>query len=332
MPLRIKCRSCGRELLLEEVFSGTYCRCQHCRSLTQVPRIPQWDAKRPAVRPAKPPLASRQPSAGSAGASRAAREPAPHRTSFFNRLRSPAALATLMFVAASGIAATAWQVSSPSSTPPPDQSFLAALEVIPAGGEEVSIASDDPLLAMRTADPLKYYFGLPISGGTIGYVVDGDSAMAPYIDNLVFITNSVNEALEPGSCRFGVIMATGEHRGTLLEIHEPSTDLIGARTALTSRLPGGRTDLSKALSKTANWFADTIFLGLAKHVDEHELNMLVENAEQTGAITHVIAFGEAAKQDLSAISQATDGTFLRITDDMLNDLVARVQESQAQGR
>jgi hypothetical protein len=133
-------------------------------------------------------------------------------------------------------------------------------------------------------------------------------------------------------------MATGEHRGTLLEIHAPSTDLIGARTVLTSRLPAGRTDLSGALSKTANWFADTIFLGLAKHVDEHELELLVENAEQTGAITHVIAFGEAAKQDLSAISAATDGEFLQVTDDMLSDLVARVQESQlarlaqAQGR
>jgi hypothetical protein len=253
-------------------------------------------------------------------------------------MRSPTTLATVILVSASGIAAIAWHVSSPPPPQLPDQRLLAHQATSPESDADTAVLNDDPMLAMLTADPLKTYFGLSMAGGTIGYVVDGDSAMAPYIDNLAFITNAVNEAIEPGTCRFGVIMATGEHRGTLLEIHAPSTDLIGARTVLTSRLPAGRTDLSGALSKTANWFADTIFLGLAKHVDEHELELLVENAEQTGAITHVIAFGEAAKQDLSAISAATDGEFLQVTDDMLSDLVARVQESQlarlaqAQGR
>jgi hypothetical protein len=184
------------------------------------------------------------------------------------------------------------------------------------------------LARFRHADPLTSYCGFELDQRTIGFVVDGDIAMGEYIDSLAFITNAVIGAMAPGKHRVGVVMATGQQGRTVFEVMQPSTDLVGATTALTAQLPAGRTDLAKALAKTANWYADSLFLILAKPVSDAEMAMLKENAEQSGARTHVIALGHAAEQDLSRIAAATRGQYLPMTDAMLAEQVKRVQQAQ----
>jgi hypothetical protein len=187
---------------------------------------------------------------------------------------------------------------------------------------------DSPVARFREAHPLANYFGVELDSDTIGIVVDGDVAMGAYIDSLTFITNAVIAAMPPGEHRVGVVMATGQQGRTLLEVMQPSTDLVGARTAMTAQLPAGRTDLPRALATTADWDADLLFLILAKPVSDAEMALLTEHAEQSRAITHVIAFGQAAEQDLTPIAAATGGQYLPVTDGMLAKQVNRVQQAQ----
>ena len=191
--------------------------------------------------------------------------------------------------------------------------------------------SVDPKESLRSADPITHYFGIPLSGKTIGYIVDGDATMASYIDNVATLTNSVNEAIEKGTKRFGVMLAIERDGKTVVEAAEPSTDLEGARAVLTGQLASGRTDLSKALSVASNWYADEIFLVLSKPMDDDQLAILTQGAEQTSAVVHVIALGPAAQQDLSPIAKATGGMFVPVTDAEITQLVDRQNEAKSRG-
>ncbi|HKQ50648.1 MAG TPA: hypothetical protein VJZ71_21435 [Phycisphaerae bacterium] len=191
--------------------------------------------------------------------------------------------------------------------------------------------SVDPKESLRTADPITHYFGIPHSGKTIGYIVDGDATMAAYIDNVATLTNSVNEAIEKGTKRFGVMLAVERDGKTVVESAEPSTDLEGARAILTGQLASGRTDLSKALSVASNWYADEIFLVLSKPVSADQMEVLTQGAEQTSAVVHVIALGPAAQQDLSPIAKATGGTFVPVADAEITQLVDRQNEAKSRG-
>ncbi|MBN2563543.1 MAG: hypothetical protein JXQ75_21700 [Phycisphaerae bacterium] len=326
MPLAVKCGSCGRELLIEEVYSGAHCRCRYCRKLIRVPSHPQYTPKRPSVRPDAPPLA---------GARRTASLPSPVKTpppssarkkTRVNYLRSPATIAAIVLTATAGLAVAAWLVATPQGVQvadllPPD----ADLGLSPEPIAEPSAAMDDPVLAMRTGNPLTTYFGFALEGEIVGYVVDGDNSMLPYIDAATLTTNTVNKSIEPGTRRYGIVRATSQEGHTVLEVYEPVSDLAGGRTILSPKLAGGNTDLSKALKKTEGWSADQIFLVLAKHIPDEQIPVLAQDAEQTYAVVNVIAFGEAAKQDLSPISDATGGKFLPITDPLLHDWVYRLE-------
>ncbi len=188
--------------------------------------------------------------------------------------------------------------------------------------ESEAPALTEAAIALASADPLQNYFGLPLAGQTIGYVVDGDSTMAGYIDQVAFLTNNVNAMIPPGSKRFGIAQPVGQNGQTRVEVAEPTSDLEGAKSLLLGRLPSGKTDLTKALAVTANWYPDQVFMVLAKPVDAKNLNFLVHGAEQTGAIVNVIALGAAAKQaELASISTATGGKFVPVNDETLNQLV-----------
>lgn len=184
-------------------------------------------------------------------------------------------------------------------------------------------------LAMATADPLKTYFGLPLDGGIIGYVVDGDTTMTPYIDQVARLTNGVNSAFVPGTKRYGIARAFGENDQTLVEVVEPVGDLEGSRQTLSNRAAAGKTNLNSALAVTSDWFADQVFLVLSKPVEASEIQRLASTAEQTGAIVNVIALGDAARQPkLAEVANATRGKFVPVSDAMLTDLVARQLAAQ----
>ncbi len=193
------------------------------------------------------------------------------------------------------------------------------------GGEPAALQEQS---AIATADPLYHYFGISLVSGTIGYVVDSDSTMAAYLDDVAFVTHAVNAVALAGSRQFGIVQAVSDPEGgQILKVHEPSTDLVGARTTLLGTLAGGETDLPQALSITTNWYADQIFVVLSKKIDEPQIERLREQALQTGAVTHVIALGEAAQQDLSSISEPTGGCYRPVSDEDLSRLVARCREA-----
>ncbi len=326
MPLRVKCCSCDCELVLDDAFGGSYCRCRHCRSLVHVPRNKAVGAARRANRPEQPPFAG-------------AREPAPAPVPVNVVTPSPtglgyrawqcrlhAAVATTVLIMTVGVGLTIIHLTS--SPPLPQVVKLDMSEPLIDDNPDQYVASDDPAVAIRTVDPLENYIGFPLTGDTIGYVVDGDGSMADFIDRVAFITNTVNESEGRNPRRIGVVMATGREEIIVSAIAEPSTDLIGARTVLTSRLPAGRTDLSAALRKTVGWYADTLFLVLAKPLDDGEIADLAEIAGQSGAVMNVIGLGEAAQQDLSPLAEKTGGKYLPVTDEMLTHLAERTEQSR----
>lgn len=198
--------------------------------------------------------------------------------------------------------------------------------------DRVNRSTNDPADAtanVLAVNPITHYFGIPLSGRTIGYIVDGDATMAPYIDDVAVLTNSVNESIEKGTRRFGVILAVARDGVTFVEAAEPTTELEGARSILTGRLASGRTDLTKALSVASNWYADEVFLVLSKPVDSRQMEVLKQGAEQTGAVVHVIGLGGAAEQDLSPIAKATGGTYVSVPDETLRKLVERQNDAKA---
>ena len=335
MPLRFKCRSCRRQLLLDEVFQGTHCRCQFCRSLLEVPRLSQYAAKRPAVRPDAPPLAASratQVRRSVDGASQAVPGsrllPSASRFGF----RSLAASSVFGVVL---LGALVWSLAAPDRGV--SNGFATSISLgMPNFDSESTRPSNAPpdavRLALLTANPSNTFFSIPVEGETIGYVVDSDESMRPYIQNLAYLSSTVNGALAPGR-RYGIVQAVNKSlwRG-FHETLQPFTDLVGASAVLERQLVGGKTDLSRAVALAEGWYADQLFLVLSKHIDDAEIERLTQHAEQTGAMTHVIALGEAAKQDLSAIANATGGRFIPVGDDLFRDHVKRTRERQAADR
>ncbi len=331
MPLRLKCRNCGHQLLLDSAFQGAQCRCQHCHRLIQVPYFPRHTRSRPTQRPDRPPLKMVTP------ASKAARsvqpnqsQPPDSRPRWIKLMRRR----PVLFGTVSLTVVTVCLVACLTSGSQPAASTLIA--VADAGTQPTDpsgisrLRGRGSLITETASNESKEgldYFGVPIKGETIGYVVDGDQTMAPFINDIALATNSVNERIPPGTKRFGIVQAVGGNGRTFLEVHEPGGDLQGSHGVLLSRLPSGSTDLSKALSIATGWYADEVFLVLSKPVEQPELDILRQNAAQTGAVVHVIAFGAAAKQDLSSIARPTGGEFVPVSDGDLKDFVHQQRES-----
>jgi hypothetical protein len=319
MPLRMKCTSCAKELALDPVFLGASCRCYHCRNLVLVPANGAASPTR--VRPAFPALAVASAAALRPNAVSPSLPTASLGTKF--ALNTTAAwIITGVTALSVGGGLTAWMhkarnrstaiVAAPVQPPKP-----------PVVAEDDDPAVFDSARAMRTANPRKSYFGVPLEGSTIGFVVDDDQTMAPYIDHLSTVTNGLLACLVPQNKRVGVVRPVSTEGSMILEAAQPSADLEGARSALVARLPSGKTDLIKGLAKTQLWYADQLFLVISKPISAEELPILTQTAEQTGAVTHVIALGAAAKQDLTALAQATHGQFIAVTDEQLNELAGK---------
>ena len=81
-------------------------------------------------------------------------------------------------------------------------------------------------------------------------------------------------------------------------------------------MSSGQTDLAAALSASADWGADQIFLVLADPLVSDSIEPLIQNAKQTGAELHVVALGEArsAAADLERIANAVGGSYREIDD------------------
>lgn len=324
MPLRIKCSHCARVLLLEDAFRGAGCRCQFCRGYMRVPVDSVTPPAR--IRPDHPPhLSSGIVATAAVGPRRPNAQPMSVATSShgLHRFVSTRSAQGGFLAAACGLIAVAvWSVvdfSSPDGTPrtphmiPP---VAVAPESMP-GESSVEWPTAPPPLA-RT------YFGVPVDGNLVAYIVDTDEAMKPYIGDLSFVTNLVNKSVFTGRReRFGIIRPGLSKRFSLMDVAERPGTLEDSETLLAARLPPESTDVYEALGVAFNSYADQVFLVLAKPLNADEVSRLTHRAEQTGAVTNVLALGPAARLDLSPIATATGGRYTALSDAQWNEWVTR---------
>jgi len=244
----------------------------------------------------------------------------PAAAGYWAGLRSPRAVVSFAAVLAALSGLFAWSPWTKPRGPEIDRFAAGPVSEIPgqsvpspgtAPTEAVVAAPQDGPAALR-------YFGVPIEGQIITYVVDQDQAMAPYIEQLAMVTNAVNKSIqEAGNRRIGIVPPPARRRSQILEVAERKSVLEGADAVLAPRLSAHRTDPAEELAQSANWFADQVFLVLAHRLDPREIEILTQASEQTGAVTHVVAVGSAAQQDLSPIAAATGGRFVVVDDSTL---------------
>jgi|CXWL01.1.fsa_nt_gi hypothetical protein len=319
MPLQRKCDHCGQVLHLDDAFAGASCRCQFCSHFISLPRTSA--SSRNGKRPVRPTLAAT--TAGSPALIQAAHRNAvahrPTATTWTSARRTVSALLLAAVVIGVGLTVTINRKSESKRA-----TLVATVTpAVESSASEEFVASADPQQRILAGDVRSSFFGIPLKGETIGYVIDGDATMAPFIDEVAFITNSVNEAIPSSSRKFGIVMAVNNGGKMLVEISEPSSNLDGARSILLARVPGGKTRLQSALAATTNWYADQLFMIVSKPIQPAFAEVLAQSAAQTGAVTHVIALGEAANQDLSSIARNTGGEFVAVSDANLEKLVQR---------
>lgn len=328
MPLQVKCPTCGRTLVLEHVFQGARCLCKHCRSLVEVERRPSV-TDRAAIRPERPPLESARVAASKAGVTAGSSRFASTRNWIAARVSVYRVAATTSILLAVMLGVVMWTSSGSrrddlESTSP--QRF-AALDSESEGVASTLpiLASNNPRRAIQENDPFRSYFGIPLNGETVGYIVDSDATMAPYIDRVAMVTNSIISRFPMESIRFGVVQPSDESSEVRLqEVYQAAVLQLEGRTPLRARTASGTTSLAKAFAVTEAWYPEELFLVLSKPVSSQEVDALAQLAKQSGAVTHVIALGAAADEPgLSRIAEATAGQYVRISDDDLNLLVSR---------
>lgn len=328
MPLQVKCPTCGRTLVLEHVFQGARCLCKHCRSLVEVERRPSV-TQRAAVRPERPPLASARVADSKAGVTAGRSRFASARGWIAARISVYRLAATTSILLAVMLGVVMWTSSGlrRENLDAGNPQRFAALDDDSEGVASTLpiFASNDPRRAIQENDPLRSYFGVPLSGDTVGCIVDSDVTMAPYIDRVAMVTNSVISRSPMESIRFGVVQPSDESSEVRLqEVYQSAVLQLEGRTPLRARTASGTTSLAKAFAVTESWYPEELFLVLSKPVSSREVDALTQLAEQSGAVTHVIALGAAANEPgLSRIAEATAGQYVRISDDDLNLLVRR---------
>lgn len=323
MPLQVQCKSCGRILVLNDAFAGGRCRCQHCRTVTAVPNSRESIPTESTRRPSRPLLIGELPTQPlqTALSPIAAKASLAKSNSKGRRIVTLGRVSGALGILAIIIGLPAAYFALRGNTAPTIHQSIARADAENKADHSNLKGTD---LALATADPLTTYFGLPVEGEIIGYVVDGDATMSSYIDRVAMLTNGVTSCFVPGSKRYGIAQVFGENGQSLVETAEPVGDLDGSRLTLGTRTSNGRTDLSRGLTAVSGWYADQVFLVMSKSVKPDELQKLASTAEQTGAIVNVVALGEAAKQpQLAEVAAATRGKYIPVSDDMLTDLVSR---------
>lgn len=183
------------------------------------------------------------------------------------------------------------------------------------------VASKDSLALGPLDQTALTYFGIPLRGQDICYVVDGDESMGEFIDKIMLHAIATNASIKPGVCRMGVIQAIGIDDQTQLEITPLSSNLRLAAAKIKTKRPQGETDLALAMRAAAGWNVDQIVLVLAKGATPSEIEALRQEAIRTGAVVDVIAFGEASNLDLSALTEASGGRVARISNEELQRVI-----------
>ncbi len=304
MPLVLTCSGCGRELTLDDAFSGASCRCRECRTLMLVPESKESTRRDPTDRPEQPPVEKKprsEPTRAKSPTRRSSGAPCKRSWLARNQRRLGVALGGVALI----LIGWSWVGLGPrAEVADPNESMDGSVVQSDVEQEPVS------------------YFGVPLRGSKICYVVDSDESMAEYIDKIMLHASATNYNIKPGTWRMGVIQAVGTEAGeTQLHMTPPSGNLRMAAARIKTKRPRGETDLSIAMTAAAEWDADQILLILSKDADPAELEALRQAALNSGATVDVIAFGAAIQLDLSPIAQAGKGLVARITDEELHRII-----------
>jgi hypothetical protein len=181
--------------------------------------------------------------------------------------------------------------------------------------------SPDAATEARPVDDGPDYFQLALSGRNIAFVIDSDQSMAPYLDDVALVTHGVAESLDPEACSFGISIATPQRPDVVDPAVSTDTGLSAAKSVLFGRFAHRQTDLAQAFSAVVNWHPDQVFLVLARKVDPRLREVIAQRAEQSGAVTHVIALGAARQQDLSGMVAMTQGRVHAVSDEAVRACV-----------
>ena len=207
---------------------------------------------------------------------------------------------------------TIWYMASPSRV------LLAANAGGPQNADDAAMPGSGTATGSSpdATQALRSLLGLPVACGTVGFVIDDDTAMAPYFDDSAFLTWAVASVRDTDTSQFAIAVARDGPPSVLPPTPATQAGLASANSALYSRFPTDQTDLTAAMRSAADWDADHVFLVLASPASPETIETLVQQARQSGAVTHVFALGAAARShaDLALIARATGGTFLAVDD------------------
>lgn len=209
-----------------------------------------------------------------------------------------------------------------------------------AAGTLVAKASDAGGLAGPASGsevvPAKFqntFCDVPVTGRTVAFVVDRDASMAEYIDRVAFLTCAAAVGMQTrGVGRFGVVSAADGAPKVVRPAMVSDTSLADAASILYGGFHERRTDLSAAVGATVGWRADQLFLVVARPLPPEEIEALIQKVQESGAETHLVALGEAARlqgQSLLAVARSTGGTMLALTDERFADVFNEVRAAQA---
>ena len=309
MLVRIKCIRCAKMLELDPAFAGMRCRCRHCRALQDVPNTLVINPSVPAVRPLHPP--STEPGRRRAPAAAKVVRPS-GRISHRRRLYAGigAALAACLAIAI-GIE------RSRSTRPDPIMEVAdaeAAAEITKRQGEIAAAIAEVPKSESGLA-----FVEIPAEGRSVALVIDGDDAMADgRLDEVSLIAfNFASDVMESGGTMW--LGLPGESEPTVVEARDASAASVNSvRAVMFGRFARGHTNLVSSVQAAAAQRTDEFFLVFARRLHPRMIEMIAQAIQQSGATTHVVAMGEAAQQDLSALVAGTRGSVRPLLDEDLH--------------
>jgi len=166
------------------------------------------------------------------------------------------------------------------------------------------------------------YLSQDMSGGSIAWVIDTSKDMTPYYSTLARLTHVAMMNLQPGSQRFGVVLASAG--GPQIRYVEfVSKDAYRrARELIDGVTPTGTADLPAAFSAAARQRPDKIFLVAGERVDPEAASEMRRQAKAVGTVVNVIALGEDQKP-LRRLARATSGDY-KIIDEKSLDIWAQL--------
>ncbi|MCK6457995.1 MAG: hypothetical protein L6Q92_15880 [Phycisphaerae bacterium] len=324
MPLKVRCKHCGAELVLHDAFSGASCRCRHCRAIFDVPSVATASTPRSHARPPTPRLAvAAAAGAAIASASRASAAVGAKSSAVAGKAAVPAAkwasLLSSKWTVAAGVivAVSISSISWVAFRGPGEPTGIVSHDGRGGNAQLVLNESSRDEEPAPTIDgkidipPLKVaiqtYFAQPLTAPRIAWVVDGGENMGRHYENIASLTKFAMMQVKRGSQSYGVVVATPDDpKLRSIDQAGPRSYRI-AKQALDDFTPAGRANLPRAFAAAARQRPDVTFLVVARELDREELREIRRQAAAIGTTVNVIAI-ESDQRAIKSLAAATSGT------------------------